>query len=95
MEVTRQDVINCAKLAHIDLSNDGIESLRKDMTKVLNHAKNLDQLNLDLVRPYAHSICAALPRRTDKTNHTSLTQHEALENAPQTDGSCFLVPKVM
>jgi aspartyl-tRNA(Asn)/glutamyl-tRNA(Gln) amidotransferase subunit C len=95
MEVTQQDVIYCAKLANISLSIDGIELLRQDMTKILNHAKNLDQLDLDLIEPYTHSLCIELPRRDDKTNSDSLTKAEALANAPQADGNFFIVPKVM
>jgi aspartyl-tRNA(Asn)/glutamyl-tRNA(Gln) amidotransferase subunit C len=95
MEVTQKDVIHCAKLAHISLSSDGIEALRRDMTKVLNHANNLNQLNLDSVEPYNHSVCVTLPKRIDHVESICLTQIEALANAPQTDGNYFLVPKVI
>lgn len=93
MEVTKKDVIHCARLAQIGLSSDLLEMLRQDMAKILNHAKNLDQLNLDFVEPYSNS--APLPKRIDNIEFISISQLEALENAPQTYGSYFLVPKVM
>lgn len=95
MIVTQKDIEHCAKLARISLNNESVELLRQEMTKILNHAKNLDQLDLDFVTPYTHSTCVTLPRRIDSVRSDLFTQLEALANAPQADGGCFLVPKVM
>ena len=94
MEVSRDDVVYCARLAHISLHADEIESLRQDMTKILNHARNLDQLDLNSIEPHIHSIDTLLSRRSDQALF-ALTQSEALANAPQTEGNYFLVPKIM
>ena len=95
MVVTQKDIEHCAKLAHISLNNENVELLRQEMTKILDHAKNLDQLDLDFVTPYTHSSCVTLPRRIDSVRSDLFAQREALANSPQANGGCFLVPKMV
>ena len=94
MTVTQDDVIHCAQLAHISLHKDELEPLRQAMASVLNHAQNINQLNLEDVEPYIHRAYIMLPRRSDEARPT-LSQTEALANAPQTSDGYFLVPKIM
>jgi len=94
MEVTREDVLRCAQLAHLSLEPAEIEPLRQAMTQVLSHAQSLDQLDLEGVEPCTHGLDLALPRREDEPR-PGLTQEQALANAPLAGQGCFLVPKVM
>lgn len=94
MNVTRDDVLRCAQLAHIGLHEDEIEPLCQALGRVLDRAQNLNQLNLDKIEPYTHGAAVVLPRRSDDAK-TSLSQAEALANAPQISDGYFLVPKVM
>ena len=94
MEVTREDVLRCAQLACLDLGEEEIEPLRRDMTRILSHAQSLDSLDLEGVEPCTHGLDMALPRRADEPR-PGFTQAEALANAPRTDQGCFLVPKVL
>lgn len=94
MEVTREDVLRCAELACLDLDEEEIEPLRRDMARILSHAQSLDSLDLEGVEPCTHGLDMALPRRADEPR-PGFTQEEALANAPRADQGCFLVPKVM
>jgi len=93
MEVTREDVLRCARLTHLSLGEEEIEPLREAMAQILSHAQSLDQLDLEGVEPATHGLDIALPRREDVAR-PGFTQAEALANAPQTDRGYFLVPKV-
>lgn len=94
MEVTREDVQRCARLADLRLSEAEIEPMRQAMTQLLSHAQSLDALQLDGVEPTTHGLGLPLPRRED-VPRDGFTQAEALANAPQVDRGHFLVPKVL
>jgi aspartyl-tRNA(Asn)/glutamyl-tRNA(Gln) amidotransferase subunit C len=94
MDVTRDDVLRCAALAHLRLREDEIEPMREAMTRMLTHAASLDELPLDQIEPMLAGLDRPLPRRADEPRDT-FTQDEALANAPAQDRGYFVVPKVL
>ena len=94
MEVTREDVLRCAALAHLSLRDEEIEPMREAMARMLTHAASLDELPLDQVEPMLAGMGRPLPRRED-VPHDTFTQAQALANAPAQDRGFFVVPKVM
>lgn len=94
MEVTREDVLRCAALAHLSLREDEIEPMREAMARMLTHATSLDELPLDEVEPMFMGHGHPLLRREDVPRE-SFTQAEALANAPEQDRGYFVVPKVL
>ncbi|HZU52838.1 MAG TPA: Asp-tRNA(Asn)/Glu-tRNA(Gln) amidotransferase subunit GatC [Holophagaceae bacterium] len=94
MDVTREDVLHCAKLARLSLREDEIEPLRSSMAQLLSRAEKLDALPLDGIEPMLHALAVPLPRREDEVA-PSLTQEQALANAPVQSHGHFVVPKVL
>lgn len=94
MEVTREDVLRCARLAHLSLREDELEPMREAMTRMLSHAASLDELPLDAVEPMLAGLGRPLPRREDLPQD-SLSQAQALAHAPEQDRSLFVVPRVL
>ena len=94
MEVTREDVLRCAKLAALSLREDEVEPMRLGMAQMLSHAQSLDALDLEGVEPTTHGLERPLPRRADEPRD-SFTQAEALANAPEADRGLFRVPRVL
>lgn len=94
MEVTRDDVLRCAKLARLNLREEEIEPLRGAMVQILTRAEKLAALDLEGVPPLLHALQAALPRREDEIGE-SLTQAQALAHAPEARDGHFVVPKVL
>ncbi len=94
MDVTRDDVLRCARLTGLRLREDEIEPLRQDMERLLTHAQSLQELDLEGVPPLLHPHVQACPRRPD-TVQPSLSQAEALANAPDQDRGCFRVPRAL
>lgn len=94
MEVTREDVLRCARLTNLLLAEEEIEPMRQAMEQMLSHAESLDSLPLEGVEPTTHGLPLVLPRREDVIKE-SFTQAQALANAPETDRGFFVVPKVM
>ncbi|HET6329541.1 MAG TPA: Asp-tRNA(Asn)/Glu-tRNA(Gln) amidotransferase subunit GatC [Holophagaceae bacterium] len=94
MNVTREDVLHCAKLARLSLRDEEIEPLRQAMVQLLSRAEKLDALPLEDVPPMLHALALPLPRREDEIG-PSLTQEAALSNAPAQSHGHFVVPKVL
>lgn len=94
MDVTRDDVLRCARLTGLSLKEEEIEPLRRDMAQLLSHAQSLDELDLSAVPPTLHPLVKAVPRRADVVQ-PSLTQAEALANAPDQERGHFRVPKAL
>lgn len=92
MDVTREDVLRCAQLASLNLREEEIEPLRRDMEALLSHAESLGTLDLEGVEPTCQG--APLPRREDEAV-PGLSQAEALANAPAQAQGHFLVPRVL
>ena len=94
MDVTREDVLHCAKLARLNLRDEEIEPLRQAMAQLLSRAEKLNALPLEDVPPMLHALALPLPRREDEVG-ASFTQEEALANAPAQSHGHFVVPKVL
>lgn len=94
MEVTREDVLRCAELARLQLTEAEIPALQRDMSRILDHAKSLLELDLEGVEPTLHGLDLPLPRREDEAR-TTFTQAEALAQAPAATQGHFVVPKVL
>jgi len=94
MDVTREDVLRCARLTNLSLQESEIEPMRRDMGTLLNHAESLNSLDLEGVEPTTHGLPIPLSRREDVIL-PGLSQEEALANAPDANRGYFRVPKVM
>lgn len=94
MDVTREDVLRCARLAHLSLAEAEVEPLRQAMAQILTHAASLDELDLSNVDPMLPGQGRPLPRRED-VPRDGLTQAQALANAPAQERGHFVVPKVL
>ena len=94
MEVTREDVLRCAELARLQLSEAEIPALQRDMSLLLTHAQSLDALDLDGVPPTLHALDLVLPLRADAVR-PGLDQAQALAQAPEQALGHFQVPKVL
>lgn len=94
MEVTREDVLRCAKLARLNLRDEEIEPMRLAMAQILGRAEKLAALDLEGVPPMLHALQSVLPRREDEVGE-SFTQAQALAGAPDARNGHFVVPKVL
>ncbi len=94
MEVTREDVLRCARLTNLELAEEEIEPMREAMSRLLSQAERLNELPLDDLEPMTHGLQIPLPRRADEA-HPWFTQAQALSNAPKTSRGHFEVPKVL
>ena len=110
MKVTEQDVAYVADLANLELSAEERATMLRDLNSILDYVDRLNELDTSDVPPMAQvsdrygvdqskqgSERFAYASRDDIVEglRKSLPQEVALENAPESDGTFFLVPKVI
>ena len=88
------DVAYVAGLARLALPEAEAEAMARDLEQILGHVRSLDALDTDGVPPTAHGFDLATPLRVDRPAEP-LDPERAVANAPERQGTAFLVPKVL
>ncbi|GAX91155.1 Asp-tRNA(Asn)/Glu-tRNA(Gln) amidotransferase subunit GatC [Effusibacillus lacus] len=94
MSITTQDVAHVANLARLALTDNEMEQYTNQLNKILQHAEELQKLDLENVQPTSHVLPIHNVMREDKSR-VWLTNEQALANAPDKDAGQFRVPAVM
>ena len=94
MTVSIEDVDHVAALAHLKFSDDEREQLVGQLNAILAYMEQLNTLDTSGVEPTSHVLNLKNVFRRDEVG-TSLSQEEALRNAPSSDRGHFTVPKVI
>ena len=110
MKVTEKDVTYVADLANLELSAEERAGMVRDLNSILGYIERLNELDTSKVEPMSQvsdrygvdeskqgSARFAYATRDDILEglRKSLPQETALENAPDSDGTFFRVPKVI
>jgi aspartyl-tRNA(Asn)/glutamyl-tRNA(Gln) amidotransferase subunit C len=110
MKVTEKDVIYVADLANLELGEDERSRMVRDLNSILGYVDSLNELDTRNVAPMAQvsdrygldetksgSERFAYAGRDDVKEglRKSFPKEIALANAPDSDGTFFLVPKVI
>ena len=83
-----------AQLARIALTPDEEKKLRSQLGNILTYIEKLKELDVSNVEPTAHAVPLINVTRRDETGE-SLSQDEALRNAPAKANGLFMVPKIV
>jgi aspartyl-tRNA(Asn)/glutamyl-tRNA(Gln) amidotransferase subunit C len=94
MAGTDFDVKYVAHLARIALSPEEEQKLGGQLANILDYIEKLKELDVSQVEPTAHAFPMVNVFRPDEPR-PSLTNDEALRNAPAKANGLFLVPKIV
>jgi len=94
MAISKKDVEYIASLAKLELSAAEVPLLTEQLNKILEYVEHLNELDTSAVEPLAHPLQITNVFRPDQSGQ-SLSQEEALKNAPKKAGAYFSVPKVV
>ena len=83
-----------AHLARLEFNDESKAEILNDMNRMLSFMDKLNELNTDAVEPLVYMTNEQNVLREDEVKIT-LTQEEALKNAPKKDSDYFKVPKVI
>lgn len=93
-ELTLDDVKHVARLARLALDDQRLRQLMPQLESILHYVDQIQQADVSGVEPMAHALPLANVLREDVVE-PSLPIEAVLQNAPQTDGRFFKVPKVI
>lgn len=83
-----------AHLARLEFTEEGKVEILNDMNRMLAFVDKLNEMDTDSVEPLIYMTDEVNVMREDEPKIT-LTQKEALKNAPKKDSDYFKVPKVI
>jgi aspartyl-tRNA(Asn)/glutamyl-tRNA(Gln) amidotransferase subunit C len=90
--LSREQVLHVAKLARLELTDDEVERMAGELSKVLDHIEKISELgDLADVRPTSHVIELENALRED-VPRPSLPRDVALAGAPDAADGGFRVP---
>jgi aspartyl-tRNA(Asn)/glutamyl-tRNA(Gln) amidotransferase subunit C len=89
--IDRHEVLHVAHLARLQLSDDEIEPMARELSAVLDHVAKIGELDLDEVSPTTHVAEVTGRLRADEPRE-SLPREIVLAQAPAVSGDGFLVP---
>jgi aspartyl-tRNA(Asn)/glutamyl-tRNA(Gln) amidotransferase subunit C len=94
MKITPDQVRHVARLARLELAPGHVDPLSRQLADILGYIDKLNEVDTNGVAATSHAIALTNAFRQDRP-HTHLPREHALDNAPQQDEGCFVVPKVI
>lgn len=92
--ISRDDVAHVALLARLALTDDELETFTQQLASVLDHAADVEALDVADVPPTAHPVPLANVLRDDVPGPT-LDRDAVLSEAPASDAGQFRVPPIL
>jgi aspartyl-tRNA(Asn)/glutamyl-tRNA(Gln) amidotransferase subunit C len=94
MAIDAATVKRVAHLAHIQVPDDRLAPLARELSGILQWIEQLGEVDTDGVEPMTSAVALALPWRDDVVTDGG-DPARVLANAPKTDRNFFVVPKVV
>ena len=92
--LTTEEVRHLAALARVGMTEDEIETMRDQMSNILENFDVLREVDTDSVEPTGHSVGVTSVMRDDVVAESS-PREEALANAPRREGDFVRVRAVL
>ncbi len=94
MKLTQEQLAKVAHLARIEWNENRAAAMGASLNQILAYMDELNEVDTDNVRPTIHAVELENAWRED-TVEPSLSQEEALRNAPERNEIFFKVPKLV
>jgi len=92
--ISEKEVAHVAHLARLRLSDDELGIFTRQLGAVLEHAKDVEALQLDGVEPMSHPFPLENVTREDEVGEM-LDRDKVLDQAPATEDGRFQVPRIL
>lgn len=92
--ISTSDVAHVARLARLGLSAEELELYTSQLAAVLEHAADIESLDIDNVPPTAHPLPLANVLRED-VPRPCLDREEVLAQAPDVESDRFRIPRIL
>jgi aspartyl-tRNA(Asn)/glutamyl-tRNA(Gln) amidotransferase subunit C len=97
MKITELEIQRVAQLANLALTGEEVVRMARDMSAILTYVDKLNELDTANVEPMAQVLYDAPETATlrDDVERPSLSNEEAVANAPAAGMGYFKVPRVI
>jgi aspartyl-tRNA(Asn)/glutamyl-tRNA(Gln) amidotransferase subunit C len=89
--IDRDQVLHVAKLARLKVTDDELDRMAEELSKILEHVETMNELDLEGVEPTSHVVDLTNVLRED-VPRPGLPREKALEQAPDAADGGFRVP---
>src|SRR5688500_4812733 len=93
-KITLEEVRHVAKLARLAMDESKLRKISSQLESILEYVAKIGQVEMTGVEPMAHALPLHNVLREDVVD-PSLPLDKVLQNAPDTDGPFFKVPKII
>jgi aspartyl-tRNA(Asn)/glutamyl-tRNA(Gln) amidotransferase subunit C len=94
MKITEEIVDHIAHLARLEFEGADKDAIRSDMENIITFMDRLNELDTENVEPLIF-MSDEVNRLREDVAQVTITQKEALKNAPKKDSDYFRIPKVL
>ena len=94
MPVDSKTVDRIATLAKLEFNEEEKQEITQDMNRMLDFIDQLEKVDTEGVEPLIYMLEEETEMRSDEVKQ-SISQKEALKNAPEKDTDFIKVPKVL
>jgi aspartyl-tRNA(Asn)/glutamyl-tRNA(Gln) amidotransferase subunit C len=94
MKISPEEVAKVARLARLDLSPEKIDQYAGQLDGILGYMDKLAELDTSAVEPMYTPVDHVSVMRDDVVRK-DYAREDILKNAPETDGSFFIVPRIV
>ena len=92
--LSREDVAHVARLARLELTDEELDLFTPQLVAILDHAADVEALDLDDVPPTSHPYPLANVTRPDEVRDAGI-RDAVLAEAPAAEDGMFRVPPVL
>jgi aspartyl-tRNA(Asn)/glutamyl-tRNA(Gln) amidotransferase subunit C len=89
--IDRDQVLHVAKLARLKVTDDEVDRMAEELSKILEHVETMNELDLEGVEPTSHVVDLTNVLRED-VPRPGLSREQALDPAPDAAEGGFRVP---
>jgi aspartyl-tRNA(Asn)/glutamyl-tRNA(Gln) amidotransferase subunit C len=94
MNIDEKVITRIAELSKLEFDSESTKEIQKDLNRILGFIDKLEELDTSEVEPLIFMREEKNILREDDVKET-ISQDEALQNAPEHDSDYFRVPKVL
>jgi aspartyl-tRNA(Asn)/glutamyl-tRNA(Gln) amidotransferase subunit C len=94
MKITEKEILHVANLARLDISQDSIPDLARQIGEILDYVDTLSMADTQGVPPTFHATSLKNAFREDELADPTDRQR-VMANAPEKEDGHFIVPKVI
>lgn len=94
MKITEETVDHIAHLSRLEFEGEKKDAIREDLERIIGFMDKLQEVDTENVEPLIF-MSQEVNRLRDDVAEVTVSQDEALKNAPKKDSDYFRIPKVL